>query len=90
MNDDETRAYVVSKPGLSVIDLEADPPRVVRELSLPVDDTGLSRDVSFTPDGALALVRLTGEAEVRILGTEDASVTVVALPREVNRPGPQR
>jgi len=83
LNDQETRAYVVCKPGISVIDLEATPPRVVREFALAEDDTGLSRDVSFTPDGALALVRVSGTAEVLLLGTEDASETTVTLPREV-------
>lgn len=83
LNRQETRAYVVCKPGLSVIDLEMDPPRVVREFMLPEDDTGLSRDVSLTPDGRLALVRVTGDEELRILDTEDASVAVVTLPREV-------
>jgi hypothetical protein len=85
LNEAETRAYVVSKPGLSVVDLEAKPPRVLREFGLPADETGLSRDVSITADGALALVRVTGEAAVRILDLEaDAeAVTVVELPREV-------
>jgi hypothetical protein len=85
LNEAETRAYVVSKPGLSVIDLEAKPPRVLREFGLPEDETGLSRDVSITADGALALVRVTGEAAVRILDleAEAEAVTVVELPREV-------
>ena len=87
LNEAETRAYVVSKPGLSVIDLEATPPHVLREFGLPEDETGLSRDVSITADGALALVRVAGEAAVRILDLEadvDAdAVTVVGLPREV-------
>lgn len=82
LNQQETRAYVVCKPGLSVIDLEAQPPRVTREFILPENDTGLSRDVSITPDGRLALVRVTGESELRVLDTEDGSVTVVTLPRE--------
>ena len=68
----EERALVVTEPGLSVIDL-GDDSRVSALVELsenPVDDP-TARDVSITPDGAFALVRLDGSTELGVvdLGT---------------------
>ncbi len=83
INDQETRAYVVSKPGISVIDLSADVPAIEREIFLPEDDSGQARDVSFTPDGAYAFVRLARQSDVVVIRTADDERVTVALPREV-------
>lgn len=83
INREETRAYAVCQPGISVIDLEAEPPVVVREILLPEVTDGLARDVSLTPDGRLALVRLSGSSRVLVVDTEDDSRTTLELPRQV-------
>jgi hypothetical protein len=83
INEQETRAYVVSTPGISVIDLTSNPARVVRELGLPSQESGVSRDVSLTPDGALAFVRLYRSPDVLVVRTEDDQRVTVSLPREV-------
>lgn len=72
------RAYVVSQPGITVVHLTHDDgPRVERELFLPEHTSGGARDVSITPDGALAFVRLEGRSEVLVIDLEtDARVTV--------------
>lgn len=83
INEDETRAYVVSTPGISVIDLTAEPPVVVREILLPTGEGGVSRDISFTPDGSLALVRLNRSSELTVIRTRDDERRAIVLPQEV-------
>lgn len=83
INDQETRAYVVSDPGISVVNLSEGAPRVMRELFLPDGGDGRARDVSFSPDGALALVRLSERAEILIIETESDRRVTVSLPEEV-------
>jgi hypothetical protein len=64
----ERRALVVTEPGLSVIEL-GDDSRVSALVELsenPVDDPA-ARDVSITPDGALALVRLDGSTSLGVV-----------------------
>jgi hypothetical protein len=65
---DEERALIVTEPGLSVIEL-GDASRVSALVELtddPVDDPA-ARDVSITPDGALALVRVEGRKELGLV-----------------------
>ncbi len=78
IDENEQRAFVVSEPGISVIDLEADGgPVVARELFLPEQPVGAERDVSFVPNGEHAFVRLGGKSEILIVSTlSDGSVTV--------------
>lgn len=77
INEAETHAYVVSAPGISVIDL-ASGGAVEREIFLPDDTTSQPRDVVFTPDGRLAMVRLGGSAEILLIDTvSDERRTVV-------------
>jgi len=83
INRDETRAFVVSDPGISVIDLTAEVPEVIRELELPASEGESRRDVSFTPDGELALVRLPRSETVLLIRTQDNERVQVELPREV-------
>jgi DNA-binding beta-propeller fold protein YncE len=83
MNAEETRAFVVSDPGISVLDLSGETPAIVRELFLPDGGDGQPRDVSFSSDGKLAFVKLSRRKEVLIIRTEDDSRVSVALPAEV-------
>jgi hypothetical protein len=57
----ESRAFVVTEPGLNVIEL-ADEPRGTELVELTDDpvDNPAARDVSITPDGETALVRVDG------------------------------
>ena len=62
---EESRVLVVTQPGLSVIEL-GDDPRVAALVELtdnPASDSA-ARDVSVTPDGEVALVRLDGSMEL--------------------------
>lgn len=82
INEEESRAYVVSEPGISVIDLTREPPSIVREIFLPDEETG-TRDVSLTPDGRYAFVRLPRSSEILVIDTEDDLEVRIQLPREV-------
>jgi hypothetical protein len=64
----EERALVVTEHGLSVLTLgEAPRASALVELTAnPVDDPA-ARDVSITPDGAFALVRLDGSTELGVV-----------------------
>lgn len=83
VNQQETRAFAVSDPGISVLDLTGTVPSIIRELFLPDGGDGQARDISFTPDGALAFVRLSRRAEVLIIRTEDDARVTIPLPAEV-------
>lgn len=82
INQEETRAFVVSDPGFSVLDLTTDPPNISRELPLPDSPDGATRDVSFTPAGDLAFVRLNRSGEILIVRVEDDERVTVSLPKE--------
>lgn len=75
---DETRGFVVSDPGISVLDLTAGTtPSILREIFLPEAALGLERDVSFSSTGQFAFVRLEGSSQILIVDTAtDARVTV--------------
>ncbi len=78
----EKRAFVVTEPGLSIIELDAGQgPFVTSEL--PVTDDPLespaSRDVSVTPDGAWALVRRDGSSDVGVVSLADGKRVSVKL-----------
>jgi hypothetical protein len=79
VNQDETRAFVVSDPGISVIRL-GDNVGVLRELFLPTSETNGARDVSFSVDGRLAFVRLEGASEILLVDTETNERATVTLP----------
>lgn len=82
INDAETHAYVVSEPGISVINL-LDGVAIERELFLPEVEDLTTRDVSITPDGSLALVRLMGSSEILLVNTATNERKAVVLPTEV-------
>src|SRR5690606_12983977 len=78
------RAYVVSQPGITVLHLtHADGPRVERELFLPEEAGDQARDVSITPDGAFAFVRMAGESSVLIVDLASDERITVDLPAPV-------
>jgi hypothetical protein len=58
ISEDGTRAFAITEPGISVIELTAVPEvsKLFEVSDDPLSDPA-SRDVSITPDGALALVR---------------------------------
>lgn len=78
INEAETRAYVVSTPGISVIGL-GDQVTTLREIFLPEEAEGQSRDVVFTKDGSLALVRVNQSNEILVVDTETGEQKVIAL-----------
>jgi hypothetical protein len=80
---DEKRAFVVTEPGLSVIELD-EAPRVSALVELtedPLVDPG-SRDVNITPDGALAFVRVEGSASLGVVDLETGELSS----RDLDRP----
>lgn len=79
INHDESRAFVVSEPGISVIRL-GDEISVLRELFLPEADTVAGRDVSFSLDGRFAFVRLEGKSEILIVDTNSNDRVTVPMP----------
>ncbi len=84
IDEEGARAFVVSEPGISVIDLGGgSEPSVEKELFLPEQTTTRARDVSLTPDGKLAFVRLEGESDVLIVDTDSDERVSVELPAEV-------
>lgn len=83
INESETRAFVVSSPGVTVFDLESDPPAILREIVLPAPDPGEKRDISFTPDGKLALLRETSAGAILLVKTETDERVRVPLGRPV-------
>jgi hypothetical protein len=81
IDQDEKHAYVVSEPGISVIDLtDKGGPNVARELFLPDQTAATPRDVSFVPSGAYAFVRVEGDSKISIVDTASDARTTVSLP----------
>ena len=80
ISEDESYAFVVCEPGITVIEL-GDVPAVEQDLSLapPASGDAEARDVSITPDGRFALVRREGDARVEILEVETGEATVIPL-----------
>lgn len=69
-DDSEERAFVVTEPGLSVIELGSSP-RVGAHVELTASPADASaRDVSVTPDGELALVRLDGSTSLGVVSID--------------------
>jgi hypothetical protein len=83
---DESRAFAVTEPGITAIELAASGgPMVSRDFAVS-DDPFLSpaaRDVSVTPDGALAFVRHDGSAVVGIVTLATGNRVSVTMPAAV-------
>lgn len=76
------RAFAVTQDGISVIDLTGAAPAVTANDATsddPVNDPG-THDVSFTPDGAFALVRRDGQPTITVVGLTIGDRTNVKLP----------
>lgn len=80
VNATETRAFVVCEPGITVLAL-GENPTVEREIFLPVNPG--ARDVEFSADGEVALVRREGSAEVLVVDTRTDERRTLALPKVV-------
>jgi hypothetical protein len=77
----EEHAYVVTEMGMSVIDL-GDAPKPESLLDLtddPVDDPA-AQDVSVTPDGSYAVVRVDGQKSVGFVDLATGERQTLALP----------
>ncbi len=83
IDDDEQRAYVVAKTGITVIDLASRAgPRVLREEPVsqdPLHEDVSTRDVSVMPDGSYALVRHEGSPIITLLELATGTLSSVTL-----------
>ncbi len=82
ISDDETRAFAVTEPGITVIDLGGSSPRVTEDLPVVSDgaiDDPAARDVTVTPDGQFALVRREGSSDVGIVSMDTGDIVTVPL-----------
>ena len=78
---DETRAFAVTEPGISVIDLGAAGTSVSALVKVTDDplDNPAARDVTLTPDGDWALVRRDGSASVSFVSLKTGTRTDLPL-----------
>jgi hypothetical protein len=77
---DEKRAFVVTQPGLSVIELgDAPAPESLIELTTDAVDETVARDVTVTPDGRYAVVRVDGKMALGFVDLGDATLTELTL-----------
>jgi hypothetical protein len=78
---DETRAFAVTEPGISVIDLGAAGTSVSALVKVTEDplDNPAARDVTLTPDGDWALVRRDGSANVSFVSLKTGTRTDLPL-----------
>jgi hypothetical protein len=79
---DESHAYVVTEPSVSVIRLGGeDTARVIRDVEVTQNPTeaASARDVTVTPDGALFFVRRSNSAIVDVVSLDDGSQVSVTL-----------
>ncbi len=78
---DDKQAFFVTEPGLSVVTLDSSlGPLVDRDV--PMSDNPLSqpaRDVTVTPDGAYALVRRNGSADVTLVELASGTLKNITL-----------
>jgi DNA-binding beta-propeller fold protein YncE len=79
-DEDETRAFVVTEPGLSVVEL-GDAPRADRLVELTAERVTdqAARDVSVTPDGRLAVVRVDAQTSLGFVDIESGERTSLDL-----------
>ena len=87
----ETRAYAVTRDGISVIEL-GDPPRVLDDVLLGGPSEGSAgalaapvlEDVPLTRDGRFALLRFAGAAHLQIIELGTGRSQILELPGEVS------
>lgn len=80
----EEQAYVVTEPGVSVLELDDDAVRVVRDVALSQHpgEAASARDVTVTPDGSLAFVRREQSSTLEVV-----SLAAGARTRRIELPG---
>ena len=84
---DESRAFAVTEPGITAIELAAaSGPMVSRDITVTDDPFAIpaARDVSVTPDGALALVRHDGSRVVGVVTLATGDRVSIAMPAAVS------
>jgi hypothetical protein len=76
----ETRAFVVTEPGLSVVELGGEPRagKLVQLTESEITDQA-ARDVSVTPDGSLAVVRVDATRTLGFVDIESGTRTTLDL-----------
>lgn len=75
----ETRAFIVTEPGLTVVELGGEP-RAGQLVKLTEEDTDqAARDVSVTPDGSLAVVRVDSTRTLGFVDIETGTRTMLDL-----------
>ena len=82
----ETRAFAVTEPGISVVALPSSGEPSVDSLIEVTDDpleNPASRDVTITPDGSYALVRRDGSADVSFVDLGTGTRTPITLSGEI-------
>jgi hypothetical protein len=83
---DESRAFAVTEPGITAIELAAPGgPAVSRDIAVSDDPLSnpAARDVSVTPDGAHALVRHDGSSTIGVVTLATGALASVTLPAAV-------
>jgi hypothetical protein len=78
------RAYAVTQDGIANVDLSGAPvvTKNIATSDSPKEDPG-SRDVSVTPNGAIALIRRDGVASITAVALDTGVRTIVTLPGPV-------
>ena len=82
INHDESHAYVVSEPGISVIELGQEP-QVVREIALQAPGGEAPRDVLFSAGGEVAYVAHEGSDQLLLVSTETGEKRSLTLPGSI-------
>src|SRR5690606_5928605 len=80
----ERRMFVVSEPGISIVDLEAEPPETAELVDLAEGSRSAppQRDVSITADGSMALVRVEGAHAISAIPLQGGN------PQQIELSGP--
>lgn len=75
-----SQAFAVTEPGITVIDLATSfGPTVSRDVPISDDPLVPARDVEITPDGAFAIVRRDGSADVGLVSLSDGQRVTLSL-----------
>jgi hypothetical protein len=78
---DAPRAYAVTQDGIALVDLSA-APRVTKNvaISASASEDPVSRDVSVTPDGKVALIRRDNSPIITVVSLDSDKLATVTLP----------
>ncbi len=81
-NADQTRAVVLSRSQVAVVELDSGEydTLVTFPLTLDADDSVSPQDAALTPDGRYALVTVQGSGDLYILDLEVEAINLVSLP----------